>query len=237
MNLLQRIHSRLKEEGWLKTVQYSVLVGADSLKTYLRDSYLDLKYSGQLLHGNKSSNYKHLGANDVYHTDYSVMPLTFNEIKISPDDILVDVGCGKGRVINYWLSRNYKNPIFGIEIDPQIAIETAMQFSSHPNVKVICGDAIDNLPSDGTIFYFYNPFHETKVFEFEQKARDISGDNPIVVIYYNPKSLHVFENGHWIIRHLNFEKDLGVRRWGRLNKYHDLAIITKISNQNSHTLA
>lgn len=34
------------------------------------------------------------------------------------------------------------------------------------------------------------------------------------VIYYNPKSIHVFyNNNYWDIRHINFEKDLGVKRW------------------------
>jgi tape measure domain-containing protein len=51
---------------------------------------------------------------------------------------------------------------------------------------------------------------------------------PVKIIYYNPKSIHVFCNSNWRIRYINFEQDLGLRRWGRINKYHDLAIITHV---------
>ncbi|MDF2501257.1 MAG: GCN5-related N-acetyltransferase [Anaerosporomusa subterranea] len=227
MSLLSRINSRVREEGYAKTLQYGVLVGADAFKAYLRDTYLDLKYSDRLLRGNNVSNFKHLGANDVFHTDYSVMPLLFRNLPVSPDDVLVDVGCGKGRVINFWLSRKYKNQIIGLEIDPDIAANTARQLANHANVKVIPGDAIENLPSEGTIFYFYNPFNEEKVVKFEQKVRELTRGNQVNIIYYNPKSLHVFENSKWSIQRFDFERDFGVKRWGRLNKYHELAILTK----------
>ncbi len=228
MGLLSRGRSRVREEGLAKALQYGVFVGADSVKTFFRDSYLDLRYSHRVLHGNDASEFKHLGANDVYHTAYSAMPLIFGNIGISPDDVLVDVGCGKGRVINYWLSRNYNNLIIGLEIDPVIAAKTTRQFANRPNVQVVAGDAVEHLPANGTIFYFYNPFNENKVASFEDKLRQIAGNNKVKVVYYNPRSLSVFENGAWSIKRINFAIDFGVKRWGRLNKYHELAIVTRI---------
>ncbi len=227
MNLLNRLNNRLKEEGCNKTFKYGATVCANAFTTFWRDTYLDLKYSGRVLHGNKTSTYKHLGAHDVYHTDYSVMPLVFSNICIKPDDILVDVGCGKGRVINYWLSQKLSNQIYGLEIDPSIAVNTSRQFANYPNVQIIQGDAIKNLPAGGTVFYFYNPFSTEKVVEFEQRLHAITGKNPVTVIYYNPISINVFENNKWDIRKIDFEKDFGLQRWGRLNKYHQLAILTK----------
>ncbi|CUH96826.1 hypothetical protein P22_2937 [Propionispora sp. 2/2-37] len=231
MNLLNRLNARIKEEGCSQTLKYVTLVCADALASYLRDTYLDIKYSGRVLHGNQASNYQQLGANEVYHTDYSVMPMLFSTVNIKPDDILVDVGCGKGRVINYWLSQRLPNQIIGLEIEPQIASATARQFAGHPNVKIIPGDAVANLPPDGTLFYFYNPFKQEKVAEFAQKLSDATGEKPVKVIYYNPKSLHVFENGQWSVERINFEEQFGIKRWGRLNKYHDLALITKAGNK------
>jgi SAM-dependent methyltransferase len=180
-----------------------------------------------MLHGNKASEFKHLGANDVYHTDYTAMPLIFQHIEIQPQDVLVDVGCGKGRVINYWLSRNYQNQIFGLELDPEIAAATARQFYRRSNVRILAGDAIGNLPPGGTVFYFYNPFRADKVREFEKTLRNTTGDHKVTILYYNPKNLHIFDNPIWSVRKINFEQDLGIQRWGRLNKFHDLAVITK----------
>ncbi|HMM19215.1 MAG TPA: methyltransferase domain-containing protein [Selenomonadales bacterium] len=227
MSYLSRIRTRVGEEGYWNTFKYGTLVGLDSLRGFARDSYLDLRYSGKVLHGNQASEFKALGANDVYHTDYGAMPFIFGQAAIAPEDVLVDVGCGKGRVINYWLSCSYANRIVGLELDPAVAASTARQFAARPNVAIVPGDAIANLPPDGTVFYFYNPFTEEKVGEFERTLRKRAGKKAVKVVYYNPKSLHAFDNPHWSIQTFDFAKDFGVKRWGRLNKYHDLAVITK----------
>jgi trans-aconitate methyltransferase len=155
------------------------------------------------------------------------MPLIFSLVPIRKKDVLVDVGCGKGRVINYWLSKKLENQIYGLELDNKIAEQTAEQFSKRENVTIIEGDAVSNIPLSGTIFYFYNPFSAEKVEQFEERLSELFPNKAIKVVYYNPKSLHVFCNDNWNIKYINFEKDLGIRRWGRLNKYDDLAIITR----------
>jgi hypothetical protein len=72
--------------------------------------------------------------------------------------VLVDVGCGKGRVINYWLARGYRNRIVGLELGPDVADSVRRRVKSWPNLAIVTGDAVDNLPRDGTIFYAFNPF-------------------------------------------------------------------------------
>ncbi len=227
MDYIYRLRTRIGEEGIRNTIRYIGHVGFYSLNDYLLDTYLDYKYSGRMLHGNHKTHFKNLGSNDTYHTSYSAMPLIFKFIQIKPDDVLVDVGCGKGRVINYWLNMECKNDIIGLELDPDIAERTARQFTKWSNVKIIQGDAVANLPDNGTLFYFYNPFSENIVRLFERKVAAISENRPVNIIYYNPKSVHIFDNGNWDIKQINFERDLGVKRWGRLNKYHDLALISK----------
>jgi|GEM_PF-1373859 len=226
MGYIYRVKSRINEEGIAKTVKYAFLVSSHSLKMLVRDSVLDYRYSGRSLRGNQPSAFRHLGANDTYHTDYSIMPLIFDLIKVKPDDVLVDVGCGKGRVINFWLSKNLQNRIYGLELDPELARATAAQYAKRTNVTIIPGDAVQSLPREGTLFYFYNPFSEFKVKKFEEKLRDFPQGN-IRIVYYNPKSIDVFDTRFWDILHINFERDLGIKRWGRLNKYHDLCIISK----------
>lgn len=226
LSYIYRLKYRVDDEGYFNAVKYIFQVFCCSIQDFLTDTVLDLKYSRRLLRGNNKSRYKHLGANDVYHTKYCAMPLIFRNISIDPQDVLVDVGCGKGRVINYWLSQKYKNQIIGLELDTEVAKQTQSQFSKWKNVKIISGDAIINLPQSGTVFYFYNPFTEEKVKEFEQQVAHISDQKAIKIIYYNPKSIHVFKNNNWDIVEINFEKDYGIKRWGRINKFHDLAIIT-----------
>jgi SAM-dependent methyltransferase len=225
VNLLHRIKCRIRDEGYFRTVKYFFCALHYSLRELFFNLYLDLRYSGKLLTGNEPSEFRHLGAHDVYHTVYTVMRLIFRLIEIKKSDVLVDVGCGKGRVINYWLSKNIKNKIIGLEIDPDIAMRTASQFSRYGNVSIIAGDATSNIPPDATVFYFYNPFSAEKVKQFERVLHEMFKNKPIIIIYYNPKSLHAFENGNWLIENIDFEKDLGKKRWGRINRFHELSII------------
>lgn len=214
----------------VQTLKYLGLVGYDTAKELVLGTLLDLKYSRRLLWGNQKTAYKYLGANDVWHTDYSAMPLIFEQVEIKPGDVLVDVGCGKGRVINYWLSQGHVNTMYGLELDPQVALDTALQFADRSNVTILPGDAVLNLPEDGTIFYFYNPFTQEKVASFERRIAEIAVKHGVTIVYYNPKSIHIFKNKNWVIHFIDFEEDLGVERWGRLNKFHDLAIITNVTS-------
>lgn len=117
-----------------------------------------------------------------------------------------------------------------MELDKKIAKQTAKQFSRLNNITIIPGNALLNIPSDGTVFYFYNPFSKDIVIQFEAILSELFKNKSIKIIYYNPKSIDVFNNGKWLIKNINFEKDLGYRRWGRINKYHDLAIIKNITS-------
>lgn len=225
-NYIYRIKCRINNEGIYLTIKYILYVFIYCNCEKLYGTYLDLRYSGRLLNGNFKTSYKHLGANDVYHTKYCAMPLIFKFVKITKSDVLVDVGCGKGRIINYWLSKGYKNKIIGLELDPKVAKQTAKQLSKWENVTIITGDANSNIPFEGTIFYFYNPFNEKVVKQFEEKLSVMFKNKPIKIIYYNPKSINLFYNDKWKVRYINFEKDLRIQRWGRINKFHDLAIIT-----------
>lgn len=231
MNILRRLALRIQNEGLGKTIKYIGYTGWDEIKTSAHDAFLDIKYSHRLLSGHMPTAYKHLGANDVYHTEYSAMPIIFNQIEIKPHDVLVDVGCGKGRIINYWLSQGLSNKIYGLELDPLVAKQTTKQFNDWGNVSILPGDATSKIPADGTIFYLYNPFSYEKFTEFEAQIAKQAKEKDLTLVYYRPQSLQAFENGRWNIRHIDFNADLGIQQWGRLNKYHKLAVITPKRNQ------
>jgi SAM-dependent methyltransferase len=228
MKLIFRLRKRIQYDGILNTLKYIIYASFYCLRELLCNILIDLVCSHRLLNGNIKTSYQWLGSNDIYHSKYSALPIIFRFIRIKRSDVLVDVGCGKGRVINYWIFRGYKNKIIGLELDKKIAIQTAKQFSRLKNITIVPGNALLNIPPDATVFYFYNPFSKEMVIQFEAILSKMFLNKPIKIIYYNPKSIDAFNNGKWIISYINFEKDLGYRRWGRINKYHDLAIIKNI---------
>jgi hypothetical protein len=58
----------------------------------------DFRYGG-FLGGRIKTRYPHLGAKDVSNSDYDELAVLFRLVEIGPEDVFVDIGCGKGRAI------------------------------------------------------------------------------------------------------------------------------------------
>ena len=56
--------------------------------------------------------------------EYEELKKVFADIKLSPSDVIMDVGCGRGRIFNYLLKNNFKGTMYGVEIDREIALFT-----------------------------------------------------------------------------------------------------------------
>lgn len=169
------------------------------LRYYL--SYLTDIYYGGHFGGTQKTRYAHLGAHDTSSSFYFVLSRLFKEYPVKDTDVLVDVGCGKGRVINWWLHKGYKNRIIGIELDEIIAAKTKRVFGNYKNVEILCGNAVDNIPNDGTIFYVYNPFNGSVMKEFNNRLKQKCTRRDEIRIYYvNCEFLDAFKGDpDWMI--------------------------------------
>jgi SAM-dependent methyltransferase len=162
----------------------------------VRNYWIDRRYGGSCA-GSAPTAFPMLGAYGTSSADYWQLRCIFsaeNGLQIAPDDVLVDVGCGKGRVLNYWLELGLGNRIVGIEIDERFAQFAARRLVGHRNVQVICGDALSTLPTDGTVFFLFNPFGpETLARLAERIATDCTARERLVVVYYFAIHADVFE--------------------------------------------
>lgn len=154
---------------------------------------LDLRY-GAVLRGAVEARYPDRGAYGMHSTPYDALASMFPPGTVADTDVLVDVGCGKGRGINWWLWCGHRNRIIGVELDPDLADRTRHRLRRHGNVSIICGDAVENLPSDGTLYYLYNPFEASTVRAFRDRLA-ATADHPgaVTIYYYHPLHLAVFE--------------------------------------------
>ena len=73
-----------------------------------RNAALDLRY-GRPLGGTVRTRYAHLGAFDTANSCHEDLPALFAAAGVTAGDVVVDIGCGKGRVLN-WLLRNHPAP-------------------------------------------------------------------------------------------------------------------------------
>lgn len=154
---------------------------------------LDYLYAGRVLGSRKfPTRFSHLGAYNTEQTPYAVLKFLFKQIEIAPDDVIVDVGCGWGRVLYFLLSRGITNPMLGLELDPQVAAITRERLAPHPNVRIITGDATANLPAEGTLFFLYNPFAEYVLRRLNHALLHLPNPERVRVIYYNPLHLEAF---------------------------------------------
>ena len=168
-----------------------------------KNLFYDLSIGGVFLGGNKSTRFSMYGAYDTVNTDYEVLGCIFSVClkRLSAKDVFVDIGCGKGRVINWLLKRGIENEIIGLEIDPAIAQRTKRRLRKYHNVQVIAGNAIENLPGNGSIFYLYNPFDRYVMRKFIDKIIELfRSKKEIVIIYHNCVHIDVFyESGNFSV--------------------------------------
>jgi SAM-dependent methyltransferase len=174
-----------------------------------RNAVRDLRY-GSFLGGTVKTRYEHLGAHDVGNVEYEDLPPLFAPAGVEPGDVIVDVGAGKGRSINWLLERFPQNRIVGIELDPEIAAKTAQRLRRFENVSIVCGDATTMLPPDGTVFYLFNPFDESVMRRFIdaflalRPGQSPSGTVPKRrIVYHNAKYLQLFrDDPHFEVREI-----------------------------------
>jgi SAM-dependent methyltransferase len=186
------------------------------LKKLMRNIYYDFRFSGRFLGGNKLTPHSDRGAFNTVNSDYDILPFLFSKVEILPDDTLIDVGCGKGRVIVYWLSRGLSNQLVGIELDKSIADDTREQFRKFKNVEIMHGDVNEvfdgSRVGNGQIYYMYNPFNQGVMELLEKKLSELSRDRSITVIYHRSEFIDVFQKaGSWIIEKIVFDHSSGYK--------------------------
>lgn len=158
---------------------------------------------GPWLGGSGDSRARVKGQHRTQSTDYADLSvlLSREEIRVRPGDVAVDVGCGRGRVLNWWLDHGVTSPIVGLELDAEIAEQTRRRLARNRNVSVLAGDAADRLPPEGTLFFLSNPFDERMMARFEESLSRLQSPADLVrIVYYNPHFVDVFlETGRWTV--------------------------------------
>jgi hypothetical protein len=163
--------------------------------------YIDIRYGNKLCVYKIDSKIPECHA--VMHSDYYVLEAIFSREEITSKDVLVDVGCGQGRIINYWLSKGLTNNIMGLEINKEIAEDAIIRYKKYRNIQILQGDAIEKLPKIGTKFFLFNPFGVRKIAEMAVKLQN----KPIEIIYYNYLFLEPFQNDNWNIEIRKSDKE------------------------------
>jgi predicted RNA methylase len=119
-----------------------------------------------------------------------------DEIRPTSDDVLVDFGCGKGRVLLIAAMRGLKR-VAGVEFSEElcsIARENIRRLEKKTRlcpVEVVCTDAsLYEVQADETIFFFFNPFDSAVMNEVIRNIENSFDHDPrrISIVYINLKA-------------------------------------------------
>lgn len=153
------------------------------------DVLRDLAIAGRSLERAEKTRHAAEGAHDPTATPYSVLDNLFGDLGFTKDSRLLDVGCGAGRVLAYFVGAGLPGCVTGVELDPVLAAEAAAWSERYPQVEVVAGSALD-LPLAGyTHVYLFIPFDTPVLQAFLDKLeREAAG--PVTLV-------HMSDNGEW----------------------------------------
>lgn len=195
VHYLGRAVARLRARGLGDVSRYSLHL----IKERAYASAIDLQFGGRLCRTDLNESIYKDGRHTMVHTHYHVLRDIFSRVPVAADDVLVDVGCGEGRVINFWLSQGWKNPMIGLEVVEDVADRTRERYRKYPKVSIVTGDALANLPRNGTLFYLYNPFGDDLLAKFEEAMRPLNAR----IVFHQNNYMKPFESKVWQIESLS----------------------------------
>ena len=137
---------------------------------------------------------------DDYHhpyepTPYSVLERLAKSEYITKENILVDYGCGKGRV-SFYLSAKVGCKTIGIDFDERMiksALENSKSFVGKLKPEFACISAENYEVKDTDCFYFFNPFPIEILRSVLGKLLESYYENPrpMTLFFYYPSEEYV----------------------------------------------
>ena len=129
-------------------------------------------------------------------TPYSVLERLANSGYIRKRDVVLDYGCGKGRV-DFFLSYQTKASTIGIEYDERIyqnAIENQKSIVSRTKTEFVLTRAeVYEVPSEVNRCYFFNPFSVEILHKVMARIVESYYENPreILLFFYYPSEEYI----------------------------------------------
>lgn len=173
---------------------------------FARNLLRDLKHGG-FLGGMKKTPHADKGAYDTANSGYGALQEIFADDAvdaIARGRALVDIGCGKGRVLNFLIEKYPRNEIAGVEIDEEVASAVRCRLGRHQNVSILAGDVRNIELPDHALFYMFNPFDAVVMADFANRVA-LRADRS-AIIYYNPLHREIFdENPAFEVKEVNLD--------------------------------
>ncbi len=190
------------------TLRFIILI-FEIFKEYYFERKLNVCTDEKYLFENKFGLYK-----DGIHyepTTYYLLEKVIKYLKLKPEDMLVDFGCGKGRVVFFCGLEKLKK-VIGIEVNKElidIANKNLATFRADKTViQFINEDAAKFNIKDENIFFMFNPFGCKTVQAVVDNIKNSLIDNPrlIRILYNNPVCKSLLDSQDWLVLEKKIDK-------------------------------
>ncbi len=132
---------------------------------------------------------------------YSTINRVLQRLFLAPSDILVDIGCGKGRVL-CCAARLHVRKVIGVEISEelsQVAEENASRMHDRRSpIEVMNVRAQDFDYGEATVMMLFNPFGPTTVEAVLDRMRVSRNSHSVRIAYINPVHERIFLDKRWL---------------------------------------
>lgn len=136
---------------------------------------------------------------------YEKLIQIINELKLSHEDVFVDLGCGKGRVIFLVAMQTIKR-VVGVELNKKL-VDIAKRNLSYLKLKktpveIVDTDAAVFDVNCGTVFFLFDPFGPktlTKIIDNIEESL-IRCPRKIRIVYFRALYNFILDNKKWLLR-------------------------------------
>lgn len=125
-------------------------------------------------------------------TSYRRIERMFDYLTLSPRDVFVDLGCGKGRVL-FCAARRGIEKVVGVELEESLVSIARSNMSRlgarRFSVEIIHQDAAAYRMQDATVVFLYNPFNDNTLDKVMRNLKEslTAYPRPIRILYHNPR--------------------------------------------------
>lgn len=135
---------------------------------------------------------------------YHLLEKIIDYLKLKPEDIFIDLGCGKGRVV-FFVAQKKLRKVIGVELNKKfidIANKNLATFTfDRTAIQFVNEDAAKFRIKDENIFFMFNPFGCKTIRSVIDNIKNSLIDNPrqIRIVYLHPWCRSLLDDQNWLI--------------------------------------
>ncbi len=205
---MEIIKSPLAMKKTMKNYLISFIQNSRLILAKVKANYLD-KRLGIEVDDYNASNQSYAsglyGDSQVYQPSfYGRLEKMMKYLKPTVNDVFVDLGSGKGRVVFFVATYRLKR-VIGVELDKKLFDIAQNNFKklriNTTPINLINTDAASFTVKEENIFYMFNPFGSKTVERVLQNIKESLLSNPrsIRIVYYAPAHRQLLDGQDWLI--------------------------------------